>query len=800
MANVKLSSADAALLYKKAGLSPIPLRAKQKKPIHEEPRETRGAWDSHKGPWQQFYPDGDELQKYFEHDENIGLHLDGVIKDIDLDGKFTAPFAKILLPEAIAFGRAGKTTHILVKIEEETELYQLKLHEKEAETLYGKESIEQKLMLVELRGIKSQTMVPPSIHPSGEPLEWLTNEGCIEKNLTALNAKVYTAAEIRKIIGLIAVLSICAQCYPETNRNIYIGTVGGVLARAGLTEGPIAALLFEMARLGHDSDLTRAEFDAAHAAKRFMKLIEALKNPNGLKSKKRSENIPGVKALCGESGINCPDLIEKFRCWLDPDKNTTKISDATVLADTFIDECYPDETLIYAQQLFWRWNEGIWEKIKDAGNILSSEIDKYFRQNGQNLTPSLVEAIFKKLKWAVTKEVQMGLPHETIINVKNGELSCVKGSWILRPHEKEHYFIAQIPHSYKPLATCPNFEKMLADMFSISRFKDEVLSAKDAEEKIQTLLIGLGYSCMQSYRLNKAWFLYGPSGTNKSVICKTLARLVGEKNVSGVEVAHLENKNFSKINLFGKYANIEEELSAEGPWPDAQVKKLTGGSILNDSYKGLDAFDFRSFATLWWASNEVPTSKDVSEAVRDRLRFIECLKFYPVNERNYNFFEEKIEPELSGVLNLALEALAKVLTGEPIIDPISSLELKGVWKTETNTIEAFVEERCIFEPEALEFTQTFWDDYFGDGVSRGWAQRNNQKPFNRTNFGKRFLAIVERTKDVRKYKKNGTMVFEGVRLRQSIDTPPLFKDNVVALADKKFEEAKKRSTDFGVNY
>ena len=30
MANVKLSSADAALLYKKAGLSPIPLRAKQK--------------------------------------------------------------------------------------------------------------------------------------------------------------------------------------------------------------------------------------------------------------------------------------------------------------------------------------------------------------------------------------------------------------------------------------------------------------------------------------------------------------------------------------------------------------------------------------------------------------------------------------------------------------------------------------------------------------------------------------------------------------------------------------------------
>ena len=108
---------------------------------------------------------------------------------------------------------------------------------------------------------------------------------------------------------------------------------------------------------------------------------------------------------------------------------------------------------------------------------------------------------------------------------------------------------------------------------------------------------------------------------------------------------------------------------------------MTGGSILNDSYKGLDAFDFRSFATLWWASNEVPTSKDVSEAVRDRLRFIECLKFYPVNERNYNFFEEKIEPELSGVLNLALEALAKVLTGEPIIDPISSLELKGVWQT-----------------------------------------------------------------------------------------------------------------------
>lgn len=167
---------DVALSYHRRGWSPIPVHFKSKKPNNRAWPELR-------------LTEADIHKEFHRKQRNIGVLLgepSQELIDIDLDHPFCVELADQFLPPTPAvFGRPGKPrSHRLYRVVEPLET---KSFPSKSEG-----------MLVEVRSTGRQTVFPPSIHESGEPITWET-EGAepalvtAEQLLTAVEALVKEA-------------------------------------------------------------------------------------------------------------------------------------------------------------------------------------------------------------------------------------------------------------------------------------------------------------------------------------------------------------------------------------------------------------------------------------------------------------------------------------------------------------------------------------------------------------------------------------------------------------------------------
>lgn len=140
----KLDSAGIARGWLEMGISPVPLRPRSK-----EPNGGKG--------WNTYRADSQNLERFFRRGDNVGGlwgEPSGWIVDVDLDCEEAVRAAEILLPQTFVYGRRqAPWTHYLYVCEgAATHKYQ---------TLTQG-------TLVEIRSTGTQSVLPPSRHPSGD--------------------------------------------------------------------------------------------------------------------------------------------------------------------------------------------------------------------------------------------------------------------------------------------------------------------------------------------------------------------------------------------------------------------------------------------------------------------------------------------------------------------------------------------------------------------------------------------------------------------------------------------------------
>src|SRR5579862_6736941 len=155
-ARIDMTSLDAAIAWIQKGFSPIPIPHRSKRPVL-------------KG-WEQLEMTIEVAPQYFNgKPQNIGLHLGDKYgsTDVDCDCLQAIVAARELLPETgLIFGRQSKPfSHFFYR------------SDPPARTMQFIDPLDQST-IVELRGLKSdgliglQTVVPPSIHESGEAVRF----------------------------------------------------------------------------------------------------------------------------------------------------------------------------------------------------------------------------------------------------------------------------------------------------------------------------------------------------------------------------------------------------------------------------------------------------------------------------------------------------------------------------------------------------------------------------------------------------------------------------------------------------
>jgi hypothetical protein len=240
--------AEAALDYHtRRKWKPVPISRKTKKPIGKKWQER---------PYDPAQFDGNA--------QNVGIQLgevSGGLVDIDLDTMMAVGFAPAFLPTTDAiFGRRSKPcSH---------QLYVSDLYKTETRAVIqyaqhlknGNGKLAQGQMIVELRiggnGKGATTVAPPSMHETGETVQW-------ERD--GEPARV-AGDELTRAVRKIAVACALKPYYPgQGSRHEGAKVLGGVLARAGWSADDIGHLMMEVARAAGDDEIDDRVRTAAEA-------------------------------------------------------------------------------------------------------------------------------------------------------------------------------------------------------------------------------------------------------------------------------------------------------------------------------------------------------------------------------------------------------------------------------------------------------------------------------------------------------------------------------------------------------
>ena len=188
------------------------------------------------------------------------------------------------------------------------------------------------------------------------------------------------------------------------------------------------------------------------------------------------------------------------------------------------------------------------------------------------------------------------------------------------------------------------------------------------EPEIRMLLEEMvGYCLYRRNELGKAFILTGTGSNGKSTFLNMLKTMLGKRNTSVLDLKKLGDR-FSTVMMFGKMANIGDDISDEFVTDAAEFKKIVTGETIDAEQKGQPKFDFEPYVKLIFSANNIPR---IGKG-RDSTAILRRLVIVPFNaqftkESMGEDFKPYIGDDLKGqesmeyLIQLGIQGLKRVL-------------------------------------------------------------------------------------------------------------------------------------------
>lgn len=290
--------------------------------------------------------------------------------------------------------------------------------------------------------------------------------------------------------------------------------------------------------------------------------------------------------------------------------------------------------------------------------------------------------------------------YRNLINFKNGVWDVEKKCMI--EHDSKYLQTIQIPHEVKEFVP-----------FTQTRLYDFFKKTKLPKEDVKMLLKYIAYCMTTDYGLKTFMVLVGQSNTGKSVLIRFVEALVGVKNTSALSMHEL-NMRFYPAQLYGKLLNSCADNKTLPLSSIENLKKITGGDQIMHERKGKEPFFFVSFAKLLFSFNQLPLQlEEKSNAFYKRMRVLFMNNELFLNNEYVDDLcsDESIEEIIPYLLSLLpLKEIPRTALSDACVESL---------RQDSDSIHAFIKERCNVSEEAIVSRETLYQAYADYCVSSG---------------------------------------------------------------------------------
>lgn len=583
--------------YYEMGLAPTPLG------FSNQPKPSKAA--SIKG-WQSWARARYTKEKLGEMlssfgNNNIGLVLGSEVQEglqliaVDIDNVELQEHVENALPSLVCGkrGRKGATYFFLAKSD-----------------MPSRRVVNSNGTVVDLLCNKSQTVIPPSIHPDTNlPYEW-TNKPLHELDLASLDVLPDEAVfEIEEIARGQAEYFIGGHIdklgdFVGLNHMVFYGDGGGGnthdttlravahMMATGWSDGAIVSRVRRAMKKAYERGGIEWD-DPEWLARQVLGFIEDGRK-KGIKPKEKSSK----------------SQVPLDRVWAD------------WLNSQFE---YPS---YYGSEIF-SYSNGYY--IKHNLESISAKVVRSFPNATSEKANSAVRT-FALLNF----KPDFGSEANDKICMKNGTLEI--SNMLLRNWRPEDELLYQMDVEWDPDAKCPKYEEFINWVFS------------GDEKAINMFEEFAGLSFVDDMTFQRTLWMIGPGGNGKSTLVSLLTTLHDPNVVSTIPISDVGDER-KLTSMVGKLLNVSTEQSRLNNMADTVFKQITGGDpvAVRRLYKEVDN-NVKLKVRFLCLTNEMPSTADTSDAMKRRMMILNCPNVIT---------EDKKDPMLSSKLLMEKQGIIR---------------------------------------------------------------------------------------------------------------------------------------------
>jgi putative DNA primase/helicase len=680
---------------------------------------------------------------------NIGIlngTTSGVI-DIDLDCAEAVAFADLFLPETVAsFGHEGNDRgHYLVAIQSSGKTRKFNMPDSSE-------------CLVELRSDGTQTMLPPSIHPSGQKLQF----SYINDSAPAVDYADLLVATQR-----IAACSVIARSWSEGSRHQLALAFAGMMYKADFNQDLAENVVNTICNFTKDEEM----------ADRLNAVTTTYAQD--------ASSISGYGIMVDVLGVN---TARKIAEWLDIGADNTDVIEADGAAPTILPTTNEDEiteekmaeaftrwakkraVYVHEKKQWYLWDGLVWRPDpSNAVRLLLSEFvsaagaaqrhnrrfeDALRRFENLSKIKNTLELAQPRLAKSITEfdtDPMLFAAGNTWIDLKTGQPVTPKANTLVS---------LQSSVRYDPEADCPLFKSFLNEIFL------------DNDALVKFVQRTVGYSLTGRIEEQCFFPMNGDGANGKSTLLNILSRLLGDYSKAAATATLMANQRQGVgddlMYLAGARMITISETDRNQSLAEAKLKQMTGGDEITARVLWGSYTTFKIVGKIFVATNNLPKVNGRDHGIFRRFQIVPFNRTFQSHEQD-KALPDKLEAELSGILNWALRGCLN-WQEQGLNPPQIVKDQLDHYQQDMDTVAKFVDAQLVLDPASKIQSSELYQEY------RSWCQRmgysqQDDKQFKasmltiegirdgRTKVGRHFAGVHYRwdIKDVSEGKDRGVL-------------------------------------------